>query len=238
MINLRVDVPQGLVDRFRRESIQRIERAALVAADKAAKGAHQQIRAEMQGQGIGRLGQALGVLTDKDETGRVHRRGPEEFSASGMIFIRSKSPRTVGAIISYTEGASIRPVKGRWLWIPSDDIQRLVGSGRSRQRLTPALWSSSGLDSKIGPLHLVRSVNGNPLLVVNNVGVSLAGKRGSARRLNKNGQPAKGQIGKSFVVAFIGIPFTARTLRVDPLAVAKRWAGLVPDFFKEELQKG
>lgn len=237
MIRASIEIPRGFMDEFRRNAIQRIERAVMVGTHKAARGALEQTRAEMTSRQLGSLGNALGSFSDL-EKGQVYRRGPEAFSASAGIYIRSKSPRTVGAIISYTEGSTIRPVKGRWLWFPTDDIQRLVGSGKTRQRLTPALWSSSGLDSRIGPLQLVRSINGNPLLVVKNVGVSLAGKRGSARSLTKSGRPRKGQIERGFIVAFIAIPFTARAQRIDVRAIAGRWAGLVPDFVSEELQRG
>lgn len=234
MIRASIEIPRGFMDDFRRNSIQRIERALMTGTHKAASGALGQIRAEMQSRQLGRLGNALGMFSDLKK-GKVYRLGGDAFSASAGINIRSKSPRTVGAIISYTEGSNIRPVKGRWLWFPTPDIQRLVGSGKARQRLTPALWERYGLDTKIGPLQLVRSVNGNPLLVVKNVGVSLAGKRGSARSLTKSGRPRKGQVERSFVVAFIAIPFTARAQRVDVLAIAKRWAALVPDFVSEEL---
>ena len=42
--------------------------------------------------------------------------------------------------LAYTRGADIGPVKGRWLWIPTPEIQRLAGSGKSRRRVTPGNW--------------------------------------------------------------------------------------------------
>lgn len=237
MIRLGIEVPVGFVEQFKRDAIQRIERAAMVATDRAAKGAQTQMRLEMRGKGLGNLGNAIGMVSDQKK-GRVHRIGAEAFSASGYIYLRSKSPRTVGAIISYTEGADIRPVNSRWLWIPSEDIQRLVGSGKTRQRLTPALWSKYGLDAKVGPLVYLPQKSGPPLLIVRNVGVSLAGKKNSAKALTKSGRPRKGQIQRDFIVAFIAIPRTSRTQRVDLIAIANRWAGIVPDLFNEEMRKG
>lgn len=237
MIDFDIEVPTAFVEQFKRQSIQRIERAALVATDKATRGAQGQMRLEMRGKGLGGLGNALGRTSDLDK-GRVYRRGAEAFDASGVIYLRSQSPRTVGAIISYTEGADIRPVNGRWLWIPTDDIQRLVGKGKSRQRLTPALWSKYGLDAKIGPLVFLPQKGKPPVFIVRNIGVSLAGKKHSAKSLTKSGRPRKGQIQREFVVAFYAIPRTSRAQRVDLIAIARRWAGIVPDLFNEEMQKG
>lgn len=232
-----VDIPTGFVDQFRRRSIQRIERAAMVATDKASRGALVQQRMEMRSRGLGILGNALGQTSDLKK-GKVRRRGPEEFETSGVIFLRSKSERTVGAIKSYTEGADIHPVKGRWLWVPTDEIQRLVGSGKTRRRLTPALWSQYGLDTKVGPLVYLPQKGKPPLLIVRNVGVSISGKRHSAKSLTRSGRPRKGQAVKSFIVAFIAIPRTTRIRRVDLIAIANRWAGIVPDLFNEEMRKG
>ena len=231
------DIPEPFVDEFRRSAIQTIERAALVATHKAARGALGQIRAEMKSRELAGLSNALGSFSDFDK-GRVYRQGAEAFSASAGIYLRSKSERTVGAIISYTEGATITPTNSRWLWFPTEEIQRFVGSKSTRRRLTPGLWKQRGLDAKIGPLIPIRGINGYPLLILKNVGVSLAGKKRSVKGLKKNGQPRKGQVAKEFIVAFIGIPNTRRARRVDLIAIAQRWASLVPDYFAEEMQKG
>ncbi len=237
MIDASLEIQTPFVDEIRRDSIQRIERAAMVGTDKAAKGALGQIRLEMRGRQLGGLGNALGMFSDLKK-GHVFRRGAEAFSASAGIYLRSRSERTIGAIISYTEGATITARNGRWLWIATDDVQRLVGSGSERRRLTPALWKSRGLDSKIGPLVPIRGINGFPLLVVKNVGVSLAGKKRSVKGLKKNGQPRKGQFARELVVAFYAIPRTSREKRVDLIQIASRWAGVAADYINEELRKG
>ena len=189
-------------------------------SDRAASNAKRMIREDMKRASLGRLGNAIGHTSDKIKGEGVQRRG-DVSRASGVVFIRSRSPRTVGAIISYTEGATITPKKSRWLWIPTDRAQRLVGTGKERRRLTPALWRSRGLDRKIGPLVQIRSINGNPLLVVNDVGVSAVGARGGrARSLTKSGRPRKGDRGRELVVMFIGIPNTSRAARVNPQARA------------------
>lgn len=240
MLRASIEIPQPFVDEFRRGASQRIEQAALESTYTAMKRALDQTRAEMKSTGLGNLGNALGLFSDKQK-GVVFRTGAGSFNASAGIYLRNKSERTEGAMTAYTEGAQIAPVRGKWLWIATEEIQRFVGGGRGRgrgKRITPALWRQNGLDAKIGPLVPIRGINGFPLLIVQNVGVSAAGKKNSVKGLTKSGRARKGQIERSMVVAFYAIPRTTREKRVDIIAVASRWASLVPEFFNEEMQKG
>ena len=208
---------------------RRLETAALIATDEAARMAQMQIRTQMNGAKLGRLGQAIGQTSDMQK-GRIHRTG-NGWSASGVVYVRSKSERTLGAIEAYTRGVDIRPVRGRWLWIPTDEIPRVS----KRERLTPALWQRNGLDRKIGPLVTIRSVNGRPLMVVKNVGVSATGAKRSVKGLTKRGAARKGQRVKEFVVAFIGIPRTARAARVDVTAIMRDVQSDLPRLFNDAL---
>lgn len=219
------------MERFARA---RAETAALEATKVAARRAVTRIRDEMKNAGLGRLGNALGNSSDLEKRGAVYRRG-DGFSASGVVFIRAKSERSRGAIKAYTEGAEITPVRGRWLWFPTDDIQRVAGAKADRARLTPGNWSKLGMDRKIGPLVFAESKDGRPLMIVKNVGVSATGAARSARSLRKSGAPRKGQIAQDFVVAFIAIPRTFRQARVDVPAILKSVAGELPALFNEAL---
>lgn len=127
---------------------QRNETAALIATDRGSRISLANQRGRMQGAGLGRLGNALGASSDLSQGRGVHRYPNGGFSASGVVFVRSQSERTLGAIEAYTSGADIQPRKGRWLWIATDEVQRLVGSGKQRRRLTPALWTRYGLDAQ------------------------------------------------------------------------------------------
>lgn len=60
---------------FRRFNIQRIERAALIATDRATRQAHSQLRGDMASSGLGRLGNAIGSDSDLRRGTGVHRRG-------------------------------------------------------------------------------------------------------------------------------------------------------------------
>lgn len=230
MIRASIEFPKGMVEEYRRKSEQTLARAMLRAADIASKGAKEDIRGAMRSASLGRLGQALGQTSDL-ASGKVHERAGGGFSASGIVFIRG-SERSHGAIEAYTEGADIRPIKGRWLWFATDQIPQRAG----RRKMTPALYRSSGLEQRIGPLVMVKRPNGYPLLVVKNVGVSAASGR-AARRLPRNGIPRAGRAQAS-IVAFIGIPFTSRTARVDVPPIVRQRAATVGDLVNAELQKG
>lgn len=216
---------------------RRMELAALEATDKAAKLAVRSIRQAMQGAGLGRLGNGLGAASDLSSGRGIHRKEGGAWSASGVVFIRSRSERTRGAIESYTAGSEIRPTRGRWLWIATPDIQRLAGGKGKRQRVTPGNWASLGLDQRIGPLVFLKSVNGNPLLAVQGAGVALTGATGSARSLRKNGTARRGQLKRELLIAFIAIPRTSRAARVDVNSIIGAAQADLPRLFAEALAK-
>lgn len=220
-------------DRWAREINDKMEAAALRVTAQAAKAGLKQIRDEMQAAGLGRLGNALGSGSDL-EKGRGVTRKATGVSARGWVYVRSKSDRSRGAIEAYTSGADIRPRKGRWLWIATDDIPRVS----KKYRMTPELYNRNGFDKKIGKLFLVRSVNGYPLLVVKDATVSAAqGKKRSARAHLQSGRPPKGQRSKDFIVAFIGIPFTTRAARIDVSAIMTRIALNMEQMFNQQVAR-
>lgn len=194
---------------------RRLELAALEATDKAARQALGSIRQAMQSAGLGRLGNGLGAASDLSSGRGIHRREAGAWSASGTVFVRSRSERTRGAIESYTGGADIRPKRGRWLWIPTPDLQRVAGGKGKRQRVTPGNWEALGLSQRIGPLVFLKSIDGRPLLAVEGAGVAATGARGSARSLTKSGKARRGQIRRELLIAFVAIPATSRAARVD-----------------------
>lgn len=216
---------------------RRLELAALEAADKAAKQALGTIRQAMTGAGLGRLGNGLGAASDLSSGRGIHRREAGGFSASGVVFVRSRSERTRGAIESYTVGSEIRPTRGRWLWIATPDIQRMAGGKNARQRVTPGNWSALGLDRRIGPLVFLKSVDGRPLLAVEGAGVALTGAKGSARSLRKNGQARRGQLKRELLIAFVALPRTSRAARIDVTAIMKSAQADLPRLFSEAFER-
>lgn len=224
---------QGPFADWRRFNDPRMERAALIATKKAAAIGKNSVRNAMRSAALGRLGNALDDTSDEDQTGKVFRYSNGGFAASGIVFIRSGSERTRGAIEAYTGGADIKPVRGRWLWIATDEIPRVTG----RYRMTPELYVRNGFEQKIGPLVFVKSINGNPLLVVKDTSIAASGRRRGAKSLTKRGALRKGQVTKQFLVAFIGIPRTSRAARVDVPAIMRSVAAQLPAMFNEAIGK-
>lgn len=212
-----------------------LQRLALTTTDRAAKMAKEKLRADMAAAGLGRLGNAIGEGSDLRSNRIVKQKGGGRWSASGWLFIRSRSQRAVGAIISYTEGATITPRRGRYLWIATDDIKRLArvplpssgGNASANVRLEPRLWDRT-YGRRLGPLFQIIGKGGTPLLVVKNQTVSASGKAGSLRPRTKTGRVPKGQVEQEITVAFIGIPRTSRSARVDVRQIAQRIADELP----------
>lgn len=224
--------PRSAFDKFERETEARIEAAALNATHIAAGRAKTLIRREMSAAALGRLGNAIDSGGDLEKRGAVRKSGVG-FSASGWVHVRRKSERTLGTIEAYTAGAEIAPRRGRWLWIPTNDIPARAG----RVKITPGNWSKYGLDQRIGPLVMVKSVNGRPLLVVKGASVSGEGKRRSAKSLRRDGGLRKGQVARDFIVAFIAIPRTSRQARIDVPAIMREAQATVPSLLRGQLDR-
>ena len=232
MIKANFDFKRGFVDDFKRNSIQRIERAMLVATDTASRNALKEIRGSNT---LGRLGNALGHFSDLKK-GKGFRFGATGFAASGGIAIKTKNERTVGAIISYTEGADIVPKKrGDWLWFPTPELSiKRIG----RKKITPALYNASGLPQKLGPLFRIPGRHpGEALLIIKNVQTSLSGRRRPIKG-SKTGVARAGRQQQESIVAFVGIKQTSRTKRIDVPAIMRANAARVGEFFYNEMKKG
>lgn len=224
--------PRATFDNFERRVRERLEAAALNATHIAAGRAKSMIRREMSAAALGRLGNAIDSGSDLQKNGRV-RTSPVGFSASGWVFVRSKSERTLGTLAAYTAGAQIAPRSGRYLWIPTDDIPARAG----RVKITPGNWNKFGLDKRIGPLVMVKSINGRPLLIAQGATLSGSGKTRSAKSRRKDGGLRKGQVARDFVVAFVGIPRTSRQARVDVPAIMREVQAMLPKLIAEQLNR-
>jgi len=236
-VTLNADGIDAYVDSFFKDTGVVLEGAMLRATDRGAKRLKNGIRQAMAGAGLGRLGNAFGSTSDEERGGIQRRYSNGGFSASGTVYVRSKSERTLGAIQSYVEGSTIAPVRGRWLWIPTDAMQRVAGKGKNKRRLTPGNWAELGMEAKLGPLRYLKSANGWPLAAVENVGVSATGAARSARGLTKRGVARKGQIRKQLLVCFIAIPRTSRSARINIQALLSEVAKELPALIGNELRK-
>ena len=210
---------------------RRCEAAALLATDEAARSATRTIRTAMQGARLGKLGNAIGQTSDLSRKATVHRRA-QGFSASGLVVVRSRSPRTVGAVEAYTQGANIRPVRGRWLWIPTDEAPKRIRG----KAATPEAYIAAG--SPLGKLITIKGVNGRPLLAVENVGKSAVGARGGrVRTLKKKGGLRKGDRARALAVLFVAIPATSRAARIDVTAAMRAEQAKLPERFERAVKR-
>lgn len=228
---LRIGKPPGRA--FQQAVLGRVARAAAYATDEAARQAHFNITGAMGAMKLGKLARAVGHGSDLKK-----RRVPPpnaRFRVSGWVFARGKrgaSDRTFGALKAYTEGATIVPRKGRWLWIATDEIPQKAG----RHRMTPARYIASGLERRIGELEFIPGDHaGEAFLIARDVTVNAANGYGKARRA-----PRRGAIGASrkkvdFIVAFIGIKITRRSKRVDPRKLTADAARRVPQLMLRHL---
>lgn len=216
-----------------RQIREQAEQAILRTSHRAGQLGAARLRTAMGAAGLGRLGNAIDSTSDLEKGGRLHRSG-NSVSASGAIHLLSRSPRTVGAIEAYTEGATIRARRGNWLWIPSPELQRRVKGGK---RVTPANWASSGLAQRIGPLVKVPGKHaGEVLLIVPAVTVRAQG-RASPRRVPKSGKARAGRVLRENFVAFTGIRSTSRQARVDPEQIFNSVQAEVPTLLSEEFSR-
>lgn len=229
-LDLTLDNKLGRFRAYAGDARIRMEQAALIASDRASKRARTTLRTQMRGARLGRLGNAFGQTSDLQKTGTVFRRAGG-FSASGLVFIRSRSERTLGAIQSYLYGSSISPVRSRYLWIPTDNIPRVS----QRFRLTPALWNKNGLDQRIGRLQFIRTRSGTPLLIVKNAPVNQASGRAGPR--TKTGRLRRNQVEQPFIVAFVGIQRTSRQARVNANQIFRQVQAEMPQLIAQAIER-
>jgi hypothetical protein len=212
------------MERFAADMRGKIQRAALRATDKAATIGQNGIRAAMTGARLGKLGNAIGATSDEKKGGRFHRIGTDGFSASGVVHVRTRSERALGALEAYTQGATITPRRGGWLWIATPNVPARVG----RYRMTPERYRKSGLVARLGPLIEIPGKNGGErLLIVNQVTTRIAG-RPKTRRLPRNGKARAGRQHHETLVMFIGIRSTSRAARVNPKSILDRVTAQLP----------
>jgi hypothetical protein len=220
---------------LRKDMRNRIARAGARATDKAAQGVRDDLRTSMRSARLGGLANTVAATSDL-RRGRPTGRSSEGVDVAAFVVLRGlKSKRTAGALDAYVDNDStdIAPVRGRWLAIATREIPARAG----RKRMTPELYKSSGLESRIGPLKLVPGKHpGTALLVVEDVTINLA-REGKARRSPKNGRARAGRA-RVGIVAFVLIRQTRRSRRVDPQAIAARWQQRLPRMLSDEMTKG
>lgn len=206
-----------------------LKRAAQVATARATDDAKQATRQAIARAGLGKLGGAVGSTTSLRQ---AKLRGPRG-EALGIIFARGTTgSRANQTLLAYSEGASIFPTGGKkWLAFPTDKIPKRVG----REKMTPALYRSSGLVSSIGKLRFVADPNNanQALLIARKVTVS----RRTGRAKAYAGRTPRGSDRADSVVAFVLIKWTRRQQRFDMRQIMSAANNRIGGYVGEELSR-
>lgn len=206
-----------------------VHRAALIATDKGSKEAQRSLQKRIEGAGLGRLGRAVGQTSALRQGSRSSKDNPY-----GVIFARGGDESPGGGVLeAYSQGASIVPRRGDWLWIPARAIPKFVSFGGRRVRNTPQIFRASPLVRSIGKLQFVQIAADRAIYFVERVTVSP--KTGRAKA--DTGARVRSRIRKKREVAFIGIRNTNRAKRFDKDEVVAIEAGRIPEYIADELER-
>ena len=207
-----------LYDQLGREHNLVLQRAAARGVDKATGGAATQSRNTIRARGLGRLANAVGW------TSSLKKGKTTGTNSWGAIFARGGDDSLAGqALQAYSRGATIRPVRGEYLWFQTKALQRRVG----RKRMTPARYMEMG--SPLGRLLFRRK---SARVAEYFVKGAVLSPKGRARIPGR-----RSRIPTTIVVLFVGIKDTVRLKRWDQLQIVSMYAGLVPAFISDEVER-
>lgn len=207
------------MDRNLRERERQVSAAASTVVQAKTRDAQQRQRTAMRAAGLGGLANAVKVKTGRSKD----RRGAD--NAYGVIYADNGDESRAGqALKAYSQGTTIQPVRGAWLWYQTDKIRRTakVPGDTRRGRMTPERYRRQG--SPLGPLKFALL---NPRLAKLYVEVAdISVKTGLASRPGK-GRP-RTKVRTNRVTIFFGIKNTRRAQRYDPQAIVRQSHGEIP----------
>lgn len=217
---------RGLYERLGREHDNALRQVQTIAVDRQTHRARKHIQRDMRAAQLKGLANAVGSTSSLMKQRRVGR------TAWGAVFAKGGDESLAGgALHIYSTGGTIRPTKGKWLWIATPAVGRRmgVGGGAGRFRITPALYRAAG--SPLGPLKF-RRVRSN-LAQYYAKKLIVSPKTGRARVPGKRPRSAV----EDKVVLFWGIKLTRRAKRFDPERVVGLYAGQLPEEIGRELER-
>jgi hypothetical protein len=208
---------------------RRLQRVNQQAVHKAGTTAHKVTQFTIQQAGLGNLSKAVKVKTSLREGS-----SNPDFAWAAIYASGGDESRSGQALIAYTQGAVIKPVKGEWLWHTASALKRIIGFGRDRARMTPALYNKRGYNKTLGELQF--SQIGPNRAVLRIYGVDL--KRKSGLAVPRSKRRSKARISRTVVVAFIGTRNQIRVKRYDQNKITKFYSDQVPRFIAEAQKAG
>ncbi len=153
-------------------------------------------------------------------------------NAYGVIYAADgDESRSAAALEAYSRGASIKPVKGNWLWYQTPVLARTskVPGDNKRGRLTPERYNRMG--QPLGPLQFAQISPGFAKLYVDVADISI--RTGRATRPGK-GRP-RTKVRTKRVTVFFGIRNTIRGKRYDPQRIVAAAHGEIPADIAREM---
>lgn len=153
-------------------------------------------------------------------------KGKPSLGAAGLVF----SKATV-IIRAFSEGATIRARKGRFLAVPTPAAPK---KGKDGKRLRPSNFP----EERLGRLRFVPRRGGLALLVVDNVRASFSRQTGALRGFRKaSARSLRTGAGLTTAVMFVLVPQIKLPKRLNPLRAAKKARDRLPARILAQLSK-
>lgn len=222
------EIPPDLaqMDRNHRDLDRRVTTAAGNVIERKTFDAQQRQRTTMRAAQLGGLANAVKA---KSKRGTDKRGNP---NAYGVIYADNGDESRAGqALLAYSKGTTIRPVKGPWLWFQTDRIRRtakIPGEGR-RGRMTPERYRRMG--NPLGPLQFAQISPRLAKLYVEVADISV--KTGLASRPGV--RKTRTKVRQQRVTIFFGIRNTKRSQRYDPQAIVRQSHNEIPADIASEM---
>ncbi len=208
----------------------RLARASTGGLKDASNGLKRDLRRDVEQAGLGRRLANTWRNNKRGQKIAVYPQDRPRMNAAALVW--SNAPHIIEG---YDKGGMVRARRGKkkYLAIPLPTAQRLMGSGKTRLRITPDLW-----EKKTGMrLALVQRRGKNPLLVARGVRVT---KRGRVRTLTvrkatKRMGPRISLNGLAEAPMFVLVPHIQLRKRLNVKRTADKWGAQIPRLIDQRM---
>ncbi len=218
----------GDIVRDIRKDIDSLERASTNGLKDASNGLKRDLRGDIIAAG---LGQQLSNSWRNNKPGQpiaVYPQGRYSMNAAAIIW--SNAPHIVEG---FDKGGMVRARGSKYLAVPLPMAQKIIGTGKKRERITPALW-----EKKTGiKLAIVQRKGKNPILVARGVRISNNGRIRplTVRKATKTMGPRVNLAGLAEAPLFVLVPHIQLKKRLDVKRTADKWGVQIPRLIDQRL---
>lgn len=205
-----------------------LQRASTNGLKDASNGLKRDLRADIIAAG---LGQQLSNSWRNNKPGQpiaVYPQGRYSMNAAAIVW--SNAPHIIEG---YDKGGMVRARGSKYLAVPLPMAQKILGTGKKRQRITPTLW-----EQKTGlKLVVVQRKGKNPILVARGVRISKSGRirRLTERKATKTMGPRINLAGLAEAPMFVLVPHIQLRKRLDVKRTADKWGVQIPRLIDQRL---